>query len=302
MTITAIQPIGAGLHDGISSAQYHADPCVAPSLSSSIAAEVVTRSPIHARLKHPRFNPSRGVSGETESMAFGSVVHELALGRGGGFSVWDGETWRGNAAQDFKENALLSGQTPIKAADFNRANAVVAAVHRQLIDMGLGYVLEEGKSEQVAIWKRGNHWMRAMFDRWIPERREIWDIKTTGKSAHPEQISRIVPTMNYDLRSEFYLMGAEAVTGIPAKHGGLGYQFLFVETVEPYCVTPCFLDQPLRERGRRRATEAMDKWAECMESGIWPGYVNGAAEITAPGWVDYEIEDSEITIGGEKMR
>ncbi len=295
---TAIQP---GIHDGISSAEYHADPCPDPSLSSTIAAELVTRSPAHARLRHPRLCPKTVAVEETEGMSFGSVVHELALGRGGGFAVWEGETWRGNSAQEFKASAARDGRIPIKVADFNRANAVVAAVHRQLIDMGLGYVLEEGKSEQVAIWKRGDHWMRAMFDRWIPERREIWDIKTTGKSAHPEQVSRIVPTMNYDLRSEFYLMGAEAITGIPSRQGGLGYQFLFVETVEPFCVTPCFLDQPLRERGRRRANEAMDKWAECMDSGIWPGYVNGAAELTAPGWVDYESEE-EITSSAEVMR
>lgn len=301
MTTNQNAAIDVGLHDGVTSARYHADCCVEPSLSSSIAADIITRSPLHARLRHPRLNPCAVGVEETESMSFGSVVHELALGRGGGFAVWEGDTWRGGLAQAFKENAAIKGQTAIKAADFARANAVVAAVHRQLIDMGLAYILEEGKSEQVAIWKRGGHWMRAMFDRWIPERGEIWDIKTTGKSAHPEQISRIVPTMNYDLRSEFYLMGAEAVTGIPAKKGGLGYQFLFVETEEPFCVTPCYLDQPLRERGRRRANQAMDKWAECMESGVWPGYVNGPQELNAPGWIDYEIEASEITTSGARI-
>jgi hypothetical protein len=277
-------------------ADYHRDPVIAPSLSSSIAAELVVRSPAHARLKHPRLNPAteETATEETAAMSFGSVVHELALGSGGGFALWSEETWRGKAAAEFREQAKLDGKTPIKAPDYERAIDAVKRLRDQLESMGLGYVLTEGKSEQVAVWKQGGQWCRAMFDRWIPERGEIWDIKTTGKSAHPEQVARIIPAMNYDLRSEFYLMGAEALTGKPAAHGGLGYQFLFVETTDPFCITPCFVDLALRQRGRRRANEAVATWARCMESGVWPGYVNGPVEIAAPGWVDFEIEDSEI--------
>lgn len=290
-----------GIHDGISSARYHADCCIEPSLSSSVAAELVARSPAHARRMHPRLCPRARKIAATDAMDFGSVVHELLLGVGGGIAVWHGDTWRGKEAGVFWDEALAADKTPVKEKDLDRATRAVTAVHRQLIDMGLGYVLEEGKSEQTAIWKSGERWMRARFDRWLPERGEIWDIKTTGKSAHPEKVARIIPEMNYDLRSEFYLMGASAITGIPARKGGLGYQFLFVETVEPFLVTPCYLDLALRERGKRRAIEAIDKWAECMESGEWPGYVNSAVEITAPGWVDYEVEDSEITTGGARV-
>lgn len=284
-----------GFYD-MPAADYHRDPCIAPSLSSSIAAELVVRSPAHAWLKHPRLNPAaeETAAEETAAMSFGSVVHELALGCGSGFAVWERETWRGNAAEEFRESAIRAGKTPIKIADHERATNAVKRIRAQLESMGLGYVLTEGKSEQVAVWKQGGQWMRAMFDRWIPERGEIWDIKTTGKSAHPEQVARIIPAMNYDLRSEFYLMGAEALTGKPAAHGGLGYQFLFVEVTEPFCITPCFVDAALRQRGRRRANEAITTWARCMETGIWPGYVSSPVEIAAPGWVDFEIEDSEI--------
>lgn len=290
-----------GIHDGIPAAQYHADCCPEPSLSSSVAAELVARSPAHARRMHPRLCQNALKEAATEAMDFGSVIHELLLGSGGGIAVWHGDTWRGKEAAAFWDEATIAGKTPIKEKDYDRATSAVNAVHRQLIEMGLGYILEEGKSEQTAIWKSGAYWMRSRFDRWLPDRDEIWDIKTTGKSAHPEDVARIIPKMNYDLRSEFYLMGASAITGIPARKGGLGYQFLFVETVEPFLVTPCYLDLALRERGKRRAIEAIDKWAECMESGEWPGYVNSAVEITAPGWVDYEVEDSEITTGGARV-
>ena len=290
--------LAEGIHDGIPASVYHADPCPSPSLSSSAAADLLARSPAHVRLHHPRFRTadgSRPADDETPAMAFGSVVHELALGKGGGFAVWTEETWRGKAAAEFRDSAVRAGQTPIKQADFDRAQAVVAAMRTQLDAMGLGYVLTEGKSEQVAVWKSGGQYCRAMFDRWLPERREIWDIKTTARSAHPDQIARLIPSMDYHTRSEFYLMGAEALTGLPSRAGGLGYQFLFVETSAPYCVTPCFLDLSLREHGRKRAQEAINIWSRCMETDNWPGYVSAPAEIAAPGWVNFEIEDSEIT-------
>jgi hypothetical protein len=43
------------------------------------------------------------------------------------------------------------------------------------------------------------------------------------------------------------------------------------------------------------ADQAVESWARCMDSGVWPGYVDKTVEIAAPGWVDFEIEDSEIT-------
>lgn len=273
-------------------AEYHADPCPEPSLSSSLAALIVTRSPAHARLKHPKLTPQPVSEGkETAAMGFGSVVHELMLHRGGGFAVWEGDTWRGGDAQSFKALVSAEGKTPIKRADFARAEAVVDSARPQLKAMNLEYIFEEGQSESVAIWKDRGHYMRAMFDRWLPNRDEIWDIKTTGKSAHPDQIARIMTQMDYDLRSEFYLMGAEKLTGKPSSHA-LGFCFLFIETEPPFLVTPCFIDQSLKARGRRRANEAVETWARCMDTGIWPGYVNGPVEIAAPGWVEYEIEDS----------
>lgn len=276
-------------------ADYHADPCVTPSLSSSLAETIIAESPAHARLKHPRLRPPEaGGVEETAAMGFGSVVHEMLLHRGGGFAVFPGETWRGNEAKAFREQAKADGKTPIKTADHARATACADAARAQLAEMGLAYVLTEGESEATAIWQAHKQWMRARFDRWIPGRNEIWDIKTSGKPIHPDNIGRIITAQNYDLRSEFYLMGAEALTGLPARKGGLGYQFIFIETEPPFCVVPGWIDAAGKTRGRMRAEKAVETWAACMESGRWPGYVNGPVEFASPGWVDFEIEETEI--------
>jgi PDDEXK-like uncharacterized protein DUF3799 len=291
---------GAGFHS-IPAAVYHGDPCRKPSLSSSVAAQIVNLSPAHVKASHPRLAKHPPQESANDGMSFGSVVHELLLREGGGFAVFPGKSWQGKEAAAFKLAAQLEGKTPIKKPDFARAQDLCSKVKRQLKAMRLSHVLTEGQSEVAAIWKDGPSWLRAMFDRWIPERGEIWDIKTTARSAAPSQIAKIIPALDYDLRSEFYLMGAEKLTGIPARKGGLGYCFLFVEVTPPFLITPCYMDLSLRARGRQRARKAIDLWATCMAKNKWPGYTKEPVEIAAPGWVDFEIEETGISASGDKI-
>jgi hypothetical protein len=294
-------PLTEGFHDGIAAMDYHADCCPEPSLSSGAAVDILERSPAYVKHTHPKLSKSASPKHESAEMSFGSVVHELLLGKGAGFSVWEGDSWRGKDASTFWETSVAAGKSPIKRTELARAEAVADSVRFQLQAMSLGHVITEAKTEQVAIWKSGGHYMRAMFDLWHPNRNEIWDIKTVSRSAHPDQVKRTITAMNYHMRSEFYLMGAEAITGIPAIKGGLGFGFLFAETEPPFCVTPCFLDPIFRLHGRKLANEATDIWVRCLESGIWPGYVNGAVELQAPAWIDAEIEESGISASGSKL-
>ncbi len=294
-----ITPLAPGFHFDIPAARYHADNlCEMPSLSSSLAVELAMGAPKKAWKAHPRLNPQYRPRVTTKEMDFGSVVHELALGRGGGFVAWSGKTWGGKKAKAFKKDAIAAGKTPIKTIDLDRAHEAVAAVQVQLAEMGLSYVLEKGHSEAVAIWKEGDLYFRAMFDKWHPEELEIWDIKSTGVSAHPEKVSRHIASMNYDMRSQFYLRGAKNLTGMPAIPGGLSYNLLFIEDEAPFLISPGWPDDAFKVRGRRNSDIACRKWAECMESGKWPGYVTGAVEFQAPGWVDHEIEETGITPSG----
>jgi hypothetical protein len=42
----------------VSTAEYHADPCAQPSLSASIARELIHKSPLHAWQVHPKLGNS----------------------------------------------------------------------------------------------------------------------------------------------------------------------------------------------------------------------------------------------------
>src|SRR5687767_12481495 len=91
-----------GLHYNISPETYFSDPAETPSLSASIAHTLVSKSPIHAWMQHPRLG-GRGKK-PTRAMDLGSVVHALLLGAGKEYCVIrapDGEP----EYEDFKKKA-----------------------------------------------------------------------------------------------------------------------------------------------------------------------------------------------------
>ena len=57
--------------------EYHADPVIEPSLSSTTAKTLVERSPRHAWMNHPRLGGAR--RGASNRMDLGSVVHDIVL-------------------------------------------------------------------------------------------------------------------------------------------------------------------------------------------------------------------------------
>jgi hypothetical protein len=273
--------LGEGFHE-MTAAQYHADPCVQPSLSSSVAATLINRSPLHAAFEHPRLSHAGGKKATTDEMDFGSVVHELVLGKGGGFAVWEGDTWRGKEAAAFWDAAISEGKTPTKKADHARAEIVAETLRNQTAAMGLGHIFSEGVSEQVSIWQEDGVWCRAMFDRWLRERGEIWDIKTMSESAHPKACAARVASMNYDMRSEFYLMGARK--NAPELQGKIKFGFLFVETKAPFAVTPAILNGEWNAIGVSKACRAISLWKQCLASGNWPSYCTEIQRLEAPAW------------------
>lgn len=63
-----------GLYLGVPEAEYHADPCPEPSLSSTIAKTLLASSPLHAAVRHPRLARQQQKV-EREAFDRGKVAH-----------------------------------------------------------------------------------------------------------------------------------------------------------------------------------------------------------------------------------
>jgi hypothetical protein len=102
-----------GLYEGVPETVYHADPVEpGPSLSSSIAKLLVTRSPRHAWHEHPRLRKAKALEVEAPSKAMdiGTAAHKLILGRGRDIVEITADDYRGGRREEIARRSPRRGR------------------------------------------------------------------------------------------------------------------------------------------------------------------------------------------------
>lgn len=278
---------GAGLFT-MSDAAYHADPCPAPSLSSSIAAFLVERSPWHAWWHHPKLNPAWEPEGPSNTLEFGKLCHRLVLGKGAEIATWEGDDWRKKEARAFREEALAAGLIPVTLPQRERAEAVLEAFQKQM-------QLPEGHAERVWVAQDpvSDAFLRCRTD-W-DSGATIFDYKTISGSAHPRAAARHAANLGYDFQQAFY----ETVIGRvdPGLAGRLRFVFLFQEVDPPHALSQIEFTEADVGVQRRRVDFAIECWAECLRSGDWPGYRAEPVRMPLPEWRLRQFLEEEVSDG-----
>jgi PDDEXK-like uncharacterized protein DUF3799 len=283
---------GPGLYYSMPAAEYHADPCDEPSLSSSIANILLSATPRHARFAHPRLNP-QAKSVSTRVMDLGSVTHELLLGSGSGFEVSPFDDYRTKAGREWREDVIERGKIPIKAAELDAAVGMADSVRRILAEIpGLERALLDGTAEAVAIWRDTLGPMcRTMID-WLDlENGIIYDLKTTGTGIGDRSLTAKIAGENtaFDMRASFRQRALDHF--FPERAGNFIFRWIFVESSEPFEARVFEADETTRTIGERRAEFAIAKWHECLTTNSWPGYPR---KIETPNYPDWAIEDMHL--------
>jgi len=289
--------IEEGFYEDITAATYHADPCQAPSLSSSIAKILIEKTPLHASQAHPRLNPMLEPDAD-KKFAVGSVAHELLLGKGSGFEVLDFNDYRSNAAQQARDDAAAAEKTPILKEQFDRASHLEMAARYKLQDQGIE--LDKHTNELVAVWKEGDAWCRLMADS-FDNNRTIYDIKTTERGLSDSAIAKTIVNLCYDLQAAFYIRGFTKLR--PELEGRLRWRWIFIEAEAPFEVKVVELPSVAQEIGARKADYAIRKWQHCMAMDEWPGYPRAPQSIELPAWyeaiwLDREHAESMAMVNG----
>ena len=78
---------------------YHTDPAPQPSLSSSVARELIDNTPRHAWACHPRLNAAWEPASVSRKTEVGERVHDLVCGRGRGHVRVEANDWRSGDAK-----------------------------------------------------------------------------------------------------------------------------------------------------------------------------------------------------------
>lgn len=270
-----------GIYD-MPAERYHADPCISPSLSSSIARTLLSRSPKHAWCEHPRLNP-RYESEEKKEFDLGKAAHALLLEGADRMQVIRFNDYRKAEAQVQRDAARAAGKHPVLEANYQAVVEMVAAAKQAIAgnrDLS-GLTLADGKAEQTLIWQDGQVWCRARLD-WIDTRdlSVFLDYKTTSASAHPDDFVRTLISNGYDVQDAFYRRGLAAVRG----REGSRCIFLVQEVQPPYACSFVALSPDFLELAREKVNRAIATWDECMRTQEWPTYPTGICYIEPPAW------------------
>jgi hypothetical protein len=259
-----------------------------PSLSASLAHVLVTRSPLHAWVQHPRLNPDFVATDEAK-FDVGTVCHSLLLDNSRQVAIIDADDWRSKAAQAARDEARAAGKTPLLRQQWNSVETLVRAIGDQL---GSHHaeppLLEDGKPERTLVWEEDGVACRARLDWLRDDLAAVDDLKTTGRSARQDEFSRNLYSLGYDLKAAWYLRGVEAVTGErPA------FRWIVAETSPPYAVSVVTATPEVLEVGAAKCEYALALWRECMATDDWPAYVPFVSPAAPPPpwersrWLDY---------------
>lgn len=280
-----MNPLSPGLHYGIPASVYHSDPAEQPSLSSTIARVLLNDSPAHAYAAHSRLGGNKKES--TEAMGLGSMVHSL-MDDGGekDYEIGDFDSYKGGAARDWRDSVIASGKRPVLTRDLVDANPVADALRRE-IPAPVGH-----KSEVTAIWKEGDAYCRARFDRLVIDgfTGSVTDWKTCADVTDRGIIKSIVK-YGYHIQVAFYLRGLKKCADL----SDADFTLVFVETKAPYTVRRVQLTDMFMAEGNRQVDRAIELWQKCMKTNTWIDHRQSETFIAEiPLW----MEDQDVEISG----
>lgn len=286
-----MKALGQGHYTDILARRYHADDLAEePSLSSSLAVTLVSKTPRLAFLSHPRLNP-QFVPEVDEKFDLGSAVHDGLASGGKRLALVDGyDDWRTKDSKTIRDHERAKGNIPLLRAQADQVGAIVGQVQKQLKAAGITL----GVQESVLIAQDRGVTLRAMVD--ALDLPNLYDFKVSKINlADDDTVGRHLSGMDYDLRAWFYLRCAELV--FPEWAGRLKYFWILVEEDEPHGIRIVECDATFREMGRRKGECAIGLWERCMRTGQWPHLEGLPKTVPYPGfaenrWLERETRES----------
>lgn len=264
-----------GKLSGLSDAEYFASPGV-----TATALDYIRRSPAHCRA----FMAGE-LSEESPALTLGSIIHDAILRPSVfaesyvvkpdkmKFTTKKGKAWR--KAQGDKQ-IITHEQNVIaqRCRENVMANPIAAAL------------FSGGEPEQALLVEDAHGTLRrSRFDYWTNSGNAIADLKTTT-DASADAFERSILKYNYHCRAAFYLENA-ALAGFAKDL----FVFVAVETSAPYLCAVYTLNDAVRRLGEMQINRDMTLYRQCVESGKWPGYHEGAKEIGLPPWAMRGLEE-----------
>jgi hypothetical protein len=256
-----------GIYANIPNAEYHAMNGLSASGLSRLA-----QSPAHY-LAYKQNPPE-----QTKSMLIGSAVHAAVLEDGLNNGMILRAPGGTRATKVYKEFAEQNpGKILLTEDEYHDVGQIAEAVlHHNLANE----LLRGGKAEQSAFWidEKSGVLCKCRPD-YLREDGLVLDLKTSA-DASPEAFQRSIMNYKYHWQSAWYLDGLSKILGRQLEN----FVHLVVETSAPYGVAVYVLDNGSLDKARDDIRVLLDRYAECLHTGEWPGYDTRIQNISLPHW------------------
>ena len=272
---------------------YHAPCADGPSISNSGLKRLWDDSPAHY-WANSYLNPNRLPDEDKPQFAIGRAAHRLLLEGRDGFEnefairpdQWT--DWRSKDARMWREAALAEGKTVITLDDLAAIQGMAASLAAHpLIRAGIldGYV------ERSLVWrdKATGVWLKSRPDCIPNASADYADLKSTT-SVKTDDLRRTIGAFSYHMQAGLTAMASREVLGRDLQ----SFSLVFTEKAPPFCVRVVTLKPADIELGMSQVRAAIDLFAECWESGQWPGpggVQEDAEFIELPDWTRRQAED-----------
>ena len=270
--------------EGMDEAEYHADPCVEPSLSSTMARTILQPGG-PARLREVMKHGQQ----RKRVFDFGSAAHERILGRGQPVIAIDGNR-NSKVVKEQIAEAEGAGFLVLKTPDAEQIDAMVEAVLAQPTAAEL-LTAGSGKPEvsMFDIDDRTGCWLRGRID-FLHSQQVIVDYKTAGQSVDAERWSRHAWTYGYHTQAAHYLRLA---VRLGLCDPDAAWLWVAQETTPPYLVAVHQASTELLDAGSTLLDRAITLWDRCLTLDDWPGLPTTITPIGLPRWADLTEGEDE---------
>lgn len=259
----------------LSNHDYHASEGI-----SSTTLKLMLKSPAHL-FRQEKKDPSA-------AMIFGSQVHARILEP----ETFDAEYMvlrnaKDRRSSEYKQAVETHGvERVIMPDDASRLDMIVESVSQHPT---LSHWLYEadGHNElsMYATDPETGLLVKCRFDRLMESGFDL-DIKTTSCAA-PFEFGKQIGDLGYYFSAAFYAMVYSWATGEKLR----GRRYGAIETVSPFNVEAYRQADEGMRQGMKEVRRCLNKYAECLESGVWHGYSAGEEQfIDIAPW---RIEEDE---------
>lgn len=273
----------AGLYD-IDMDTYHGDCCDGPSVSGSGLVKIESKSPRHFWW-HSYLNPRRPPI-DTDALKFGRAAHAIILGEpefAKHFIVSPYDDFRTKEARAWREKQI---RTVVTKPQMEMIHAMAATI---LQEPDIKNAFIDGKPEQSLIWKDAETgiWLKSRPD-WLPNAINFVPNYKTTKNAKPsEWRTDAFKKYRYHMGAALCIEGLKQVLGWSDP----SYYFVVQEKEAPWVALPIIMRDTDIEWGALLNRASLRKLSDCLMSGKWPAYAEGAVEISMPEWEEKLLLD-----------